>query len=50
MLGKPIIGAFYGYKSGHALNNQLARELLLQKDAWEIVSFEDKNQNQQDPF
>ena len=47
MLGKPIIGAFYGYKSGHALNNQLARELLNQKDAWEIVSFEEKKQKEE---
>jgi UDP-3-O-[3-hydroxymyristoyl] N-acetylglucosamine deacetylase len=47
MLGKPIIGAFYGYKSGHALNNQLARELLQQEDAWEIVSFDDKKQKEE---
>jgi len=26
-------------KSGHALNNQLARALLAQQDAWEIVTY-----------
>ena len=39
-LGHPIIGSFYGYKSGHALNNQLARALLQQTDAWELVTYE----------
>ncbi len=28
LLGHPLIGAFYGHKSGHALNNQLLRKLL----------------------
>ncbi|MDX2164448.1 MAG: UDP-3-O-acyl-N-acetylglucosamine deacetylase [Gammaproteobacteria bacterium] len=36
-----IIGAFSGYKSGHALNNQLLRELLADPSAYEIVTFED---------
>lgn len=40
LLGKNIIGAFHGVKSGHALNNQLLRALLQQEDAWEIVTFE----------
>ena len=39
MLGKSLIGEFHGYKSGHALNNKLVRELLVQKDAWEMVTF-----------
>ena len=39
-LGHPIIGSFYGYKSGHALNNQLARALLQETDAWELVTYE----------
>lgn len=37
-LGYGIIGRFYGYKSGHAVNNLLLRELLQQPDAWEFVS------------
>jgi UDP-3-O-[3-hydroxymyristoyl] N-acetylglucosamine deacetylase len=40
LLGHPLIGAFSGYKSGHALNNRLVRELVAQRDAWEYVSFE----------
>ncbi len=39
MLGHPILGAFYAYKSGHALNNQLLRALLQDETAWEYVSF-----------
>ena len=38
LLGKPILGAFSGYKSGHALNNKLARAILRCDDAWEIVT------------
>ncbi len=41
-LGSSLIGAFTGYKSGHALNNKLLRQLLAEQDAWEYVSFEDK--------
>ncbi len=39
LLGHPIIGAFEAYKSGHALNNALLRELAEHQDAWEMVSF-----------
>ncbi|HVL00089.1 MAG TPA: UDP-3-O-acyl-N-acetylglucosamine deacetylase [Dongiaceae bacterium] len=41
-MGKSLIGEFRGYKSGHALNNKLVRELLTQKDAFEIVTFGDQ--------
>jgi UDP-3-O-[3-hydroxymyristoyl] N-acetylglucosamine deacetylase len=40
LLGHPLIGAFAGHKSGHALNNQLLRCLLEDRQAWESVSFE----------
>jgi UDP-3-O-[3-hydroxymyristoyl] N-acetylglucosamine deacetylase len=40
LLGHPLIGAFSGYKSGHALNNALLRALLADEHAWEFVSFE----------
>lgn len=43
LLGSSLIGAFNGYKSGHALNNKILRELLANKDAWEFVTFEDKS-------
>ncbi len=39
LLGHPLIGAFSGYKSGHALNNELIRALLADEDAWEFVTF-----------
>ncbi|KFN43146.1 hypothetical protein N789_11325 [Arenimonas oryziterrae DSM 21050 = YC6267] len=42
LLGFSLIGAFYGYKSGHALNNQLLRALLADQSAWEAVTFEDE--------
>jgi UDP-3-O-[3-hydroxymyristoyl] N-acetylglucosamine deacetylase len=40
LLGHPLIGAFSGYKSGHALNNRLLRSLLDQRQAWEYATFE----------
>ncbi|MDD5330061.1 MAG: UDP-3-O-acyl-N-acetylglucosamine deacetylase [Sulfuricella sp.] len=40
LLGHPLIGAFAGYKSGHALNNRLLRSLMADGEAWEFVSFE----------
>jgi len=45
LLGKSLIGEFYGNKSGHYLNNCLLRELLENEDAWEIVTFEDNEQS-----
>jgi len=39
LLGHPLIGAFSGFKSGHALNNQLLRALLADATAWEFCSF-----------
>ncbi len=39
LLGHPLIGAFSGYKSGHALNNALLRALLADEQAWELVTF-----------
>jgi UDP-3-O-[3-hydroxymyristoyl] N-acetylglucosamine deacetylase len=40
LLGHPLIGAFSGYKSGHALNNGLCRALLADESAWEFVTFD----------
>ena len=40
MLGHPILGAFYAYKSGHALNNQLIRALMQDASAWEYATFD----------
>jgi len=43
LLGSSLIGAFNGYKSGHALNNKILRQLLADKEAWEYVTFDDKS-------
>lgn len=41
LAGRPILGAYEGFKSGHALNNKLVRALLAQRSAWDEVTFED---------
>ena len=43
LLGHGLIGAFSGYKTGHALNNRLLRRLLAESDAWELVSFDEND-------
>ena len=43
LLGKPLLAAYSAFRSGHALNNKLLRELLAHKAAYEIVTFEDEN-------
>ncbi|ACT49715.1 MULTISPECIES: UDP-3-O-acyl-N-acetylglucosamine deacetylase [Methylovorus] len=40
VLGHPVIGAYTAYKSGHAMNNQLLRNLLADQEAWEYATFE----------
>ena len=40
LLGGNLIGQFSGYKSGHALNNQLLRKIISDTDAYEVVEFE----------
>jgi len=40
MAGHAIVGEFTAFKSGHALNNQLIRGLMSDKDAYEIVTFD----------
>lgn len=42
LLGHSLIGAFFGHKSGHQLNNMLLRKLIAQTDAWEEVTFDDE--------
>lgn len=44
LLGHSLIGEYTAHKSGHALNNKLLHELLLQEDAWEYVVFDDAEQ------
>ncbi len=40
LLGHPLIGQYTAYKSGHALNNALARALLARRDAYALRTFE----------
>ncbi|MGR9114183.1 MAG: UDP-3-O-acyl-N-acetylglucosamine deacetylase [Gammaproteobacteria bacterium] len=44
LLGHSLIGEFVGYKSGHGLNNKLLRTLLQERDAWEMVTFDDEKE------
>ena len=39
LAGHAILGAYEGYKSGHALNNKLVRALMAERSSWEEVSF-----------
>lgn len=41
LAGHPLIGAFYGHKSGHELNNLLVRQFLADRSAWTEVTFDD---------
>ena len=49
LAGHPIIGAFEGFKSGHALNNKLVRALLAERSAWEEVTFADDRRGRRCP-
>ncbi len=42
LIGKPLLASYSAFRSGHALNNVLLRELLSRTDAWEVVTFEDE--------
>ena len=42
LLGKPLLAAYSAFRSGHAMNNKLLRELLSNPDTYEIVTFEDE--------
>ena len=38
LAGAPLFAQFRGYKTGHALNNQLLRKLFSRRQAWEFVT------------
>jgi UDP-3-O-[3-hydroxymyristoyl] N-acetylglucosamine deacetylase len=42
ILGKPLLAAYSAFRSGHAMNNKLLRELLQRTDAWETVTFDNE--------
>jgi len=48
LLGCNLIGAYEGYKSGHALNNLLLRELMAHQDAWEYTYITNEYANRAD--
>ena len=42
LLGKPLLAAYSAFRSGHAMNNKLLRELQAHPEAYEIVTFDDE--------
>ena len=44
LIGKPLLASYVAFRSGHAMNNKLLRELLSQPDAYEVVTFTDTRQ------
>ena len=44
LLGRPLLAAYSAFRSGHALNNRLLRELLSRPQTYEVVSFADERQ------
>jgi UDP-3-O-[3-hydroxymyristoyl] N-acetylglucosamine deacetylase len=42
LVGRPLLAAYSAFRSGHALNNKLLRELLAQPGSYEVVTFEDE--------
>jgi len=41
VLGRPLIGAYSAYRSGHELNNKLLRAVLADPASFETVTFDD---------
>ncbi len=42
LIGKPMLASYSAFRSGHALNNKLLRELLSQPGAFDVVTFDDE--------
>ena len=42
LLGKPLLAAYSAFRSGHAMNNRLLRELLAHPEAYEVATFDDE--------
>ncbi len=43
LIGRPLIARYVAHKSGHGLNNKLARALLAEQEAWESVTFDSQD-------
>ena len=44
LVGKPLLASYSAFRSGHAMNNELLRELLAHQECWEVVTFDDARQ------
>ena len=44
MAGHPLLAAYSGFKSGHALNNKLLRAVFADRSSFEFVTFDDAAQ------
>jgi UDP-3-O-[3-hydroxymyristoyl] N-acetylglucosamine deacetylase len=44
IVGRPLLASYSAFRSGHAMNNLLLRELLSRPEAYEEVSFESESQ------
>jgi UDP-3-O-[3-hydroxymyristoyl] N-acetylglucosamine deacetylase len=44
VIGHPLIAAYTGFKSGHAMNNKLLRAVLADETAYDIVTFDDERE------
>ena len=42
LIGKPLLASYVAFRSGHAMNNKLLRELLAHPEAYEVVTFDDE--------
>jgi UDP-3-O-[3-hydroxymyristoyl] N-acetylglucosamine deacetylase len=42
LVGKPLLASYSAFRSGHALNNLLLRELLNHPEAWDVVTFDNE--------
>src|SRR5690625_6926666 len=43
LIGHPLLARYVACKSGHGLNNQLARALLQDEQAWQLVTLDRKS-------
>ncbi len=44
LLGRPLVGAFSAHKSGHSLNNKLLQKLVAERDAWELITYQESEE------
>lgn len=47
LIGHPLVARYVACKSGHGLNNQLARALLADQQSWELVNYTENDKPSQ---